>query len=205
MTAHPEVFRALGVLCEPPDPAHRTVAASLDLAGWPAPDEETGLFTVLLLPYAALYVGPEGMLGGEAAGTDRRVLACPGLRGSCGAGPPGRAARPVRRPRRGRAGPRPTPARRAAAPPGPCGPALGAPAHLGTHLRERPSPPAVADHHGDWAALLTETLLSEAAALDAPATPPAHLSGVPRPPRSRGGGRRLRPGTARPRCAAGSC
>ncbi len=64
---HPEVFRALGALCEPPDAAHRAVASGLDLDGWPQPESDSGLFTTLLPPYAAIYLGPEGMLGGEAA------------------------------------------------------------------------------------------------------------------------------------------
>ncbi len=174
--SHPETFRALGVLCEPPDPAHRTVAASLDLADWPAPDDETGLFTVLLLPYAALYVGPEGMLGGVAAdriagfwhalGYD--VPAEPdhlaGLLGLYAALVEAEqdetdAARALLR-RRARAA------------------LLWE--HLMTWVPAYASAVAATGqkHHGDWAALLTETLLSEAAALDAPATPPAHLHAI---------------------------
>ncbi len=60
-----ELLRALGVLCEPHDPAHARVAATL---GLPAarPEESTALFVFDLPPYASMYVGAEGMLGGAA-------------------------------------------------------------------------------------------------------------------------------------------
>lgn len=65
--ARAELFRALGVLCEAPHPAHRAVADGLGLSGWPSAEEDDGLFTTLLPPYAAIHLGPEGMLGGVAA------------------------------------------------------------------------------------------------------------------------------------------
>jgi TorA maturation chaperone TorD len=61
-----ELFRALGVLAEPPGPTHARLA---DLLGLPELDAAmwTEAFVVQLVPYASIYLGPEGMLGGEAA------------------------------------------------------------------------------------------------------------------------------------------
>jgi hypothetical protein len=61
-----ELFRALGVLAEPPGPAHARLAGLLEL---PEPDGAmwTEAFVVQLVPFASIYLSPEGMLGGEAA------------------------------------------------------------------------------------------------------------------------------------------
>jgi len=62
----PELFRALGALCEPPEPAHARLAAAL---GLPPPADAasyTDAFVFQLMPYAAPYLSPDGMLGGEA-------------------------------------------------------------------------------------------------------------------------------------------
>jgi hypothetical protein len=61
-----DLFRSLGVLAEPPGPAHARLA---DLLGLPVPDpgEWTEAFVVQLVPHASIYLGPEGMLGGHAA------------------------------------------------------------------------------------------------------------------------------------------
>jgi TorA maturation chaperone TorD len=61
-----ELFRALGSLAERPGPAHVRIAAALDLPGKPDPAEYTALFGLQLYPYASVYLGTEGMLGGEA-------------------------------------------------------------------------------------------------------------------------------------------
>jgi hypothetical protein len=61
-----EVFRALGVLCEPPGDGHGRVAKALGLPRIPGAAEYTGVFIVHLYPYASVYLGAEGMLGGEA-------------------------------------------------------------------------------------------------------------------------------------------
>jgi hypothetical protein len=61
-----ELLRALGVLCEPPTAAHRRVAAALDLPGPPRDDDYADLFLFRLYPYASVYLGAEGKLGGEA-------------------------------------------------------------------------------------------------------------------------------------------
>jgi len=61
-----ELFRALGVLAEPPSPAARRLAEVLGLPGRPTAWEYTAVFRLDLHPYASVYVGDEGMLGGEA-------------------------------------------------------------------------------------------------------------------------------------------
>ena len=61
-----ELFRALGALCEPPAPAHRRLADALQLDGEAAGDDYAELFLFQLYPYASVYLGAEGKLGGEA-------------------------------------------------------------------------------------------------------------------------------------------
>jgi hypothetical protein len=61
-----ELFRALGCLLEPPTLASRRLADLLDLGPVPDDTEYTELFEFQLYPYASVYLGPEGMLGGEA-------------------------------------------------------------------------------------------------------------------------------------------
>jgi hypothetical protein len=67
MPASPDVFRALGALCEPPDPGHAGLAAALGLPVPPDAATFTEVFVFQLVPYAAPYLSPDGMLGGEAA------------------------------------------------------------------------------------------------------------------------------------------
>lgn len=69
-----ELFRALGALLEPPEAGWTAdrlrLVQLLDLAEEddPLPSSEayTDLFLFQLYPYASVYLGPEGMLGGEA-------------------------------------------------------------------------------------------------------------------------------------------
>ncbi|HEX8633998.1 MAG TPA: molecular chaperone TorD family protein [Pyrinomonadaceae bacterium] len=61
-----ELFRALAVLAEPPSAGMAGVAAALELGALPAASEYTELFVFQLYPYASVYLGAEGMLGGEA-------------------------------------------------------------------------------------------------------------------------------------------
>jgi len=61
-----ELFRALGVLCESPVPGHDHIAKALGLPGGPDPAEHAAVFLFQSYPYASVYLGPEGMLGGEA-------------------------------------------------------------------------------------------------------------------------------------------
>jgi hypothetical protein len=62
-----ELFRALAVLVEPPDrPGVARVAEALGLGEVPEASAYTDVFVFQLYPYASVYVGAEGMLGGEA-------------------------------------------------------------------------------------------------------------------------------------------
>jgi TorA maturation chaperone TorD len=61
-----ELFRALAVLAEPPTVNGARVAEALELGELPTADEYTELFIFQLYPYASVYLGAEGMIGGEA-------------------------------------------------------------------------------------------------------------------------------------------
>ena len=61
-----EALRALAVLLEPPRPEHAAIAAALELPAVPSPDEHTAVLVFQAYPYASVYLGAEGMLGGEA-------------------------------------------------------------------------------------------------------------------------------------------
>jgi hypothetical protein len=61
-----ELLRALAVLCERPAAGHRAVAEAAGLGCLPDPADHTETFGLQLYPYASVYVGAEGMLGGEA-------------------------------------------------------------------------------------------------------------------------------------------
>ncbi len=62
---HAELVRALGVLSERPGPAHAGIATALGLEV-PSPVDHTELFIHQLPPYASIYLGVEGKIGGEA-------------------------------------------------------------------------------------------------------------------------------------------
>lgn len=66
MNATADLFRALGALAEPFAPAHRDIAIALGIDGQPAPGDYAEVFLFGAYPYASVYVGAEGMLGGEA-------------------------------------------------------------------------------------------------------------------------------------------
>ena len=61
-----ELVRALGALAEPPGPSHRLLGELLELPGKAEATEYTDLFNFQLYPYSSVYLGAEGMLGGEA-------------------------------------------------------------------------------------------------------------------------------------------
>ena len=61
-----ELFRALAVFAEPPSPEMASVAHVLGLGSLPVASEYTEIFVFQLYPYASVYLGAEGMLGGEA-------------------------------------------------------------------------------------------------------------------------------------------
>jgi TorA maturation chaperone TorD len=62
-----ELFRALGVASEPSGCSQRALWQVLELGEAPLPSGHTELFVLQLPAYAAVYLGAEGMLGGEAA------------------------------------------------------------------------------------------------------------------------------------------
>lgn len=66
MTLRAELFRALGALCESPTPAAPNLGGALALSGRPTDHDYTDVFLFQLYPYASVYLGAEGMLGGEA-------------------------------------------------------------------------------------------------------------------------------------------
>lgn len=61
-----ELFRALAVLAEPPREGSVRVAEALELGPLPAESSYTETFLFQLYPYASVYLGAEGMMGGEA-------------------------------------------------------------------------------------------------------------------------------------------
>jgi TorA maturation chaperone TorD len=64
-----ELFRALAVLAEPPAPNVQRVADTLELGTLPDAAEHTDLFEFQLYPFASVYLGDEGMIGGDARDT----------------------------------------------------------------------------------------------------------------------------------------
>ncbi len=65
-----ELFRALAALVEPPDDTQTArLASALELGAPPHASEYTEIFVFQLYPYASVYLGAEGMLGGDARGT----------------------------------------------------------------------------------------------------------------------------------------
>jgi hypothetical protein len=78
-----ELFRALAALVEPPSAAHAPVAASLGLPAVPRADEYTDVLVFQVYPYSSVYLGPDGLLGGDAR--DRVA----GFWRTLGAEPPG--------------------------------------------------------------------------------------------------------------------
>ena len=61
-----ELFRALAVFAEPPSLESAPVARALGLGALPEASEHTDIFVFQLYPYASIYLGAEGMLGGAA-------------------------------------------------------------------------------------------------------------------------------------------
>jgi TorA maturation chaperone TorD len=61
-----ELLRVLGALAEPPCPQTDRLSELLGLPAAPAAADWTELFVFELAPYASIYVGAEGMIGGDA-------------------------------------------------------------------------------------------------------------------------------------------
>lgn len=66
MTGIVELWRALGALSETPRPELQAIADLLDLGPLPSRAAHGELFLFQLYPYASVYLGAEGMMGGEA-------------------------------------------------------------------------------------------------------------------------------------------
>ena len=60
-----EAVRALGSLIEAPAPEHARIAAALGLPALPAPAVHASVVEHQRYPYASVYLGAEGMMGGE--------------------------------------------------------------------------------------------------------------------------------------------
>lgn len=77
-----ELLRALGSLVEEPSPEHRGVAGALGLPEPPDPAAHQRVVASQRWPYASVYLGKEGMMGGEArdriAGFRRALGVAPG-------------------------------------------------------------------------------------------------------------------------------
>ena len=66
-TTRVELLRGLAVLAEPPGAEHDELIAALALGSAPSPAEYSDVFLFQLYPYASVYLGGEGMMGGDAA------------------------------------------------------------------------------------------------------------------------------------------
>ena len=66
LQASMELYRALGSLIEVPAPEHRRIADALGLPGVPAAAVHGSVVAFQRYPYASVYLGAEGMMGGEA-------------------------------------------------------------------------------------------------------------------------------------------
>ena len=61
-----ELLRALGALAEPPGPETDRLIRAMGIEPKPGPEQYTDLFLLQAYPYASVYLGEEGMLGGDA-------------------------------------------------------------------------------------------------------------------------------------------
>lgn len=167
-----DLFRALGVLAEVPGEAQVRLAELLGLSP-PNGEQWTEAFVVQLVPHASIYLGAEGMLGGEAA--DRvagfwRALRLPvpsdvdhlaALLGLYAALVDAECDEPV--------GPRRTIRRQARTALFHEHLASWLPAYARAMSDSGPAP------YAQWARLLHEAVLAEAAEVGTPDQPPAHL------------------------------
>jgi hypothetical protein len=184
VTGQVEVLRALAVLSESPDPAHARVGEALELGRPPPVAEHTEVFGMLVVPYAAVYLGAEGMLGGEAA--DRVA----GFWRAVGHVPPAEpdhlaALLGLYVALAEAEESEPDPARRALR-------RRARSALLWEHVLTwvpvyaRAVAGAGSPYYAGWAALLTQALAGEAAAVDPPGTPAQHLRDAPGLPEGAG-------------------
>lgn len=66
MSERVDLIRALAVLAEEPGNRHPALASALRLPLPPSAIEHTDVYVLQVYPFASVYVGAEGMLGGEA-------------------------------------------------------------------------------------------------------------------------------------------
>ena len=83
-----ELFRALGSLIEAPVAEHRRVAEALGLPAVPDAAAHGAVVGFQRYPYASVYLGPEGMMGGEARDRVAGFVRALGITGD-GRGPTG--------------------------------------------------------------------------------------------------------------------
>ncbi len=86
-----ELFRALGSLIEVPAPEHRRIAQALGLPPVPDPSVHGSVVAFQRYPYASVYLGAEGMMGGEARDRITGFRRALGIGDGTAAGGPGRA------------------------------------------------------------------------------------------------------------------
>lgn len=173
-----DLIRALAILAEPPAGGHGPVAEALGLEGSPDRGEHAAIFLFGAYPYASVYLGAEGMLGGDArdrvAGFWRALGLVPPAEPDHLAALLGLYAALLER--RDDAGSR--------------GPAIAhaATALLWEHLLPWAMPfldkveELGGAFYASWSRLLGATLLAEATTTDRPAALPLHLRLAPGPP-----------------------
>ncbi len=189
MSPGADLLLALAVLSETPHPSHRVVSDALDLGALPEAPEFTHVLGFQAVPYAAVYLGPEGMLGGEAA--DRIA----GFWRAVGQVPPAEPDHLA-----ALLGLYAALAEAEAAETDPARAALRRRARgvlLWEHLLSwvpafaRAVEGAGSAYYADWAALLVEVLLAEAADLEPAETTPRHFAEAPGLPEHIDGARDL--------------
>ncbi|MFP5298110.1 MAG: molecular chaperone TorD family protein [Actinomycetota bacterium] len=177
MSERVELIRALAVLAEEPAAEHAAVAHTLGLPNPPSPAEHTDVYVLQVYPFASVYVGAEGMMGGEArdriAGFWRAVGQVPPTEPDHVAALLGLYAGLLDQAERENDPARRIMTQRAAA------------ALLWEHLLSW-LPPFLAklrevgsDFHREWADLLIDVLFEESRSLDADLPLPVHLAEAP--------------------------
>ena len=93
-----ELYRALGSLIEGPAPEHRRIAEALGLPPVPGPSVHGTVVSFQRYPYASVYLGTEGMMGGEARDRIAGFRRALGVEEAGAKGDPGHAAGTAKRP-----------------------------------------------------------------------------------------------------------
>lgn len=93
-----ELYRALGSLIEVPAPEHRRIAEALGLPPVPDPSVHGTVVAFQRYPYASVYLGAEGMMGGEARDRIAGFRRALGIGDAAADSDPGDAAGTTQRP-----------------------------------------------------------------------------------------------------------